>query len=172
MLTKFNTEEKILELLFKYPTTGFTLREISRRIKISTPMISRIIKVLEKKEIVKVKREKNVFKVYGNTENEKFRELKRIYNLFSLIELKYFLIREFNPSLICVYGSYAFGEDIENSDIDIFVETEKSHYPDLSKFERKLSRKIHLMVGSFSSLPKELKENILTGVVLYGCVRL
>jgi DNA-binding MarR family transcriptional regulator len=61
-LTKFNTKEKVLELIFKYPTPGFTLREISRGVKISTPMVSRIIKELEKREIVKVKREKMCLK--------------------------------------------------------------------------------------------------------------
>lgn len=172
MLTKLNSEEKTLELLFKYPTTGFTLREISRRIKISTPMVSKIVKKLKKRNLIKIDKEKNIFKVRGNIENEEFRELKRIYNIFSLMELKNFLVRELNPSFICVYGSYAFGEDIENSDIDIFVESEKSCYLDFSKFERKLNRKIHLMVGNLSALPKELKENVLTGVVLYGCVRL
>ena len=172
MLIKFNNEEKVLELLFKYPTVGFTFREMSRKIRISTPTISKIVNELKRKGLVKIKEEGNLFIVRGNIESERFRELKRVYNIFSLIELRKFLIHKFNPSLICVYGSYAFGEDLENSDVDIFIESEKNYHVNLSKFEKKLNRKVHLITGNLSIMPKELEENILTGVVLYGSVQL
>ena len=172
MLGKFNIREKVLEVVFKWPTTEFTVRDLAKRVKASAPTISKIVKDLEKEGIVKIKKEKNYFKITGNVENEKFRELKRAYNILSLSELKNEIVRNVSPNLICVFGSYAFGEDIEDSDIDIFVEADKYPDIDLSTFERKLNRKIHLIVGRLEKMPKELKESILSGVVLYGSVKI
>ena len=171
MLIESNNQ-KVLVLIFKYPTIGLTIREISRKLKISPPTVSRIAKDLERKNLVMIKKESNQYKVLGNVENEKFKDLKRIYNLFSLLPLKDFLIRELNPNLIIVFGSYSSGEDVENSDIDLFVDSEKRKEINLSKFEKKLARGIHLIVSSFHKLPSELRSNIINGVILYGVIEI
>ncbi|MCD6403179.1 MAG: MarR family transcriptional regulator, partial [Candidatus Aenigmarchaeota archaeon] len=164
MLIESNNQ-KVLALIFKYPTTGLTVREIARKLKISPPTASRIAKDLERKNLVIIKKESNQYKVLGNVENEKFKDLKRIYNLFSLLSLKDFLIKELNPNLIIVFGSYSTGEDIENSDIDLFVDSQKIKEIDLSKFEKKLARGIHLIVERFHNLPSELRSSIINGVI-------
>ena len=97
MLIESNNQ-KVLALIFKYPTTGLTIREMSRKLKISPPTVSRIAKDLERKNLVTIKKESNQYKVLGNVENEKFKDLKRIYNLFSLLSLKDFLIKELNDN--------------------------------------------------------------------------
>lgn len=171
MLIESNSQ-KVLALIFKYPTTGLTIREIARKLKISPPTVSRIVKNLERKNLVLIKKESNQYKVLGNIENEKFKDMKRMYNLFSLLPLKEFLIREFNPNLIVVFGSYSTGEDVENSDIDLFVDSQKTKEINLSKFEKKLARSIHLIVSSFNKLPSELRSNIINGVVLHGVIEI
>ena len=171
MLIESNNQ-KVLALIFKYPTTGLTIREIARKLKISPPTVSRIAKDLERKNLVTIKKESNQYKVLGNIENEKFKDLKRIYNLFSLLPLRDFLIRELNPNLIVVFGSYSTGEDVENSDIDLFVDSEKRKKINLSKFEKKLARGIHLIVSSFRNLPSELRSNVINGVILYGVIEI
>ncbi len=171
MLIESNTQ-KILALIFKHPTVGFTLREIARKLKISAPTVATITRELERREFIKIERERNQYKVFGNVESESFKDLKRICNLFSLLPLKNFLIRELNPNLIVVYGSYSTGEDIEDSDIDMFVDSHTTKKINLSPFEKKLARSIHLIVGSFHKLPSELKSNIINGVILYGVIEI
>ena len=72
------------------------------------------------------------------------------------------------PKVIILFGSYCRGEDIEESDIDIFIESKKQEI-NLDRFERALKRKIEIHFNdNFNNYPKELKNNILNGCVLYG----
>ena len=72
------------------------------------------------------------------------------------------------PKSIVLFGSYQRGEDIENSDIDLFIESKKEKL-DINIFEKKLKRKIELhFKEDFTSYPKELKNNIINGIVLSG----
>lgn len=171
MLIESNTQ-KFLALIFKYPTTGFTIREIAKTLSISPPTASSISKNLERIGLVRLEKEKVQYKVFGHTENEMFKDIKRVFNIFSLLPIKDFLIKKFNPNLIVVYGSYSVGEDIEDSDIDIFVDSVRKKRVNLSKFEKELGRSIHLLVDKFENLPKELKTNIINGVILYGVIEL
>lgn len=60
------------------------------------------------------------------------------------------------------------GEDVEDSDLDLFVETEKANI-DVSKFEKTLKRKIQLhFKENFKKYPPELKNSIINGAVLEG----
>ena len=72
------------------------------------------------------------------------------------------------PKSIVLFGSYQKGEDSENSDIDLFVECDKEEL-DVKIFEKKLGRKIELhFKKDFTLYPKELKNNIINGIVLSG----
>ncbi len=159
-----------MEIIFKYPTRGFTVRDIAKETGISPPTVSSILKELETEDLVKIVKDKIQYKVYGKIEAESFKDMKRIYNLYALIPLKNYIIKTLDPDCVVVFGSYAFGEDLEDSDIDIFVESKKKKDIELEKFEEKLARKIHLIVGDFKSLPEELRRNIINGVVLYGVI--
>ena len=76
------------------------------------------------------------------------------------------------PKSIVLFGSFSKGEDIESSDIDIFVEAEEMEI-DLTKFEKKLSRKINLYFDeNLKKLGKNLKENIINGIVLGGVIEI
>ena len=97
-------------------------------------------------------------------------EDKIIYNITSILESDVitYIEEKLMPKSIVLFGSYARGEDIENSDIDLFVECKKEEL-DLEKFEKKLSRGIELHFNDkFTLYPKELKNNIINGIVLSG----
>ena len=75
------------------------------------------------------------------------------------------------PKSIILFGSYSKGEDTETSDIDLFVEC-KSEELNLKIFEKRLERKIELHFKErFTLYPKELKNNIINGIVLHGFFR-
>ncbi len=169
MLIESNTQ-KVLAFVFKYPTRGFTIRAIARGLKISPPTVSNIVEKLEKNELVKIVKEEVQHKVYGNLESEHFRDLKRIYNVFSVRGLKHLLVKEFRPNTIVLYGAYARGEDREDSDIDIYVDSRIEKEVNLETFEKELGRRIHLIVRDAKKIPSELKRSLINGVILYGVI--
>ena len=166
----FNTNWKVLLPLFKYPTRGLTIREIARLSNLSHTIVSKIIKRLEKEEIITIEKIKNLYLVKGNFENSKFIELKKLYNILSLKEVVNYLTQNYLIDLIIVFGSYSKGLDTENSDIDLFIGYKEIDI-NLKRFEEKLNRKIQLFSGDLKKFPKELKENIINGIKLYGWLK-
>ena len=167
MLIESNTQ-KFLSIIFKSPTKGFTVREVARLIKVSPPTAASITKILENKDLIKVKKERVQYKVFGNLENENFRKLKRIYNIFYLSDLIESLVKEFKPNAIVVFGSYSRGEDTEDSDIDIFVDSVMKKEINLERLEKELDRHVHLHVNDIKKIPNDLKNSIINGIILYG----
>ena len=75
------------------------------------------------------------------------------------------------PDAIILFGSAAKGEDLKESDIDLFVLAEEKKL-DLQKYEKLLGRKINILAEeSFSKLSKELRNNIINGIILYGYLK-
>jgi len=170
----FNTTWKVMIPIFKYPTKGLSIREISRLSKVAHPSVIKIVKKLEKSNLVSIEKRRNGFLIRANLENEKFVELKKLYNLISLKELVEYIKEKFEPEVIICFGSFASGIDIESSDIDLFIGNKEVEIneKELSKFEKKLCRKIQIFSGNLKDLPKELRENIVNGVKLFGWLRI
>ena len=165
---------KVAEVFFRYPSKEHYLKGISREIKFAHTSVKRHLEELKKSSIIKesvIKRGKREFPVYkANINNEAYRRNKSFYNLISLYEsgLLDFLYDSILPKCIVAFGSYSRGEDIEESDIDLFLESNKKEL-ELANFEKKLNRKIQLHFKfNFDQYPKELKNNIINGVVLKG----
>ena len=76
-----------------------------------------------------------------------------------------------NPAII-LFGSYLRGEDLEDSDIDLFVQSKEK--VDLGRFEKKLGRKIQIFgYKDISAIKnKELANNIVNGYVLNGFIEI
>ena len=72
-----------------------------------------------------------------------------------------------NPPIV-LFGSFAKGEDIEDSDIDLYIETLSKKNIDLEKFEKLLKRKIqifrHKNLNEISN--PHLANNIINGIIL------
>ncbi|MBU2612706.1 MAG: nucleotidyltransferase domain-containing protein, partial [Nanoarchaeota archaeon] len=149
MLQK-STTQKILEIFFDEPTKAHYLKEISRKALISHTSIKKPLEELVKLNLILKRHEKKgkrKFPIFeANLEHPKFRRLKKSYNLENLYESGIVeKIRDaLMPRSIVLFGSYSRGEDIEDSDIDIFVESSKEEIK-LKSFEDKLKRKVNML---------------------------
>lgn len=167
----------ILKLFFHEPEKSFHLRELARILNTSPSTISKSANELVSKDILKSESSRG-FKLYkANTENPNFKEAKILYNITHLREsgLLIFLTEKLNyPKTIILFGSFRKGDNIPESDIDIFIETSSKKELNLEEYERKLGRKIHLFQLSPNEIQnmkiknKELLNNIINGIVLDG----
>lgn len=172
MLQNYNTY-RILQLFFDSPTKNFQLREISRLSKIALPsVINHVNKLLHEGFITKEKKHTYVSYVANRT-SEKFKLYKKSDLVIRLHNsgLINYLIKEFQPNSIVLFGSCSRGEDIENSDVDIFIESKENEVK-LSDFEKQIKRKMNLLFEPKAvRLNKELLNNLVNGIVLYGYLR-
>jgi len=173
-----NNKYKIMKIFFDDPLPegiGFQLREISRKSGISTPSVKRYLNELEKEGIILKKRHRiHSYPVYyANRDNEEFRFLKKIDNILKIKKcgLLEYIRDSCMPDVIILFGSASSGEDLKNSDIDLFVMSKKEKIS-IDKFEKKLNRKINIFFSeNFNNISKELKNNIINGIILKGYLK-
>ncbi|MBI5397906.1 nucleotidyltransferase domain-containing protein [Candidatus Woesearchaeota archaeon] len=169
-----NNTYKILELFIEFPTKDFSVRGIARQLKLSHATVLKYIADLEKLSFIK-KKESTLYPTYfANTESQKYKFYKRNWLVFKIIESRIidYIQKEVLPSSIVLFGSGAKATFTEKSDVDIFVEANETKL-DLVKYEKKLNRKINLLLEqNINTLSKELRNNIINGVVLYGYIKI
>lgn len=178
MLQKDN-RYKILRLFFEDPLPkgiGFQLREISRKIKLAPTSVKRYLAELEKNGLI-VKKKHRIYGYpvyYANRDDENFKFLKRLDTLMRIKEsgLLDYLSDECMPDVVILFGSASKGEDLKDSDLDIFLQCGKTKLS-LKKYEKELSRKINpFFATNFNKLSKELKNNIVNGTILKGYLKI
>ena len=100
----------------------------------------------------------------------RFLQVKRAYNLVSLYDAGLVQVLQdfYEGAATVVFGSYSEGTDTSRSDVDIAVVTKNEKTPDLSKFEKKLGRRIKLMPISLESATTEFKNSLSNGIVVAG----
>lgn len=160
-------------LFLKYPERKFHLRELERLTGLSMPGVRKIVNRLVKEGLLETKKEK-VVKNYYAKRNEKFVQIKRVYNLYSIFSsgLLDSLKRIYKePESIILFGSYGKGEDISKSDIDIAVITSNHKELNLQIFEKKLARKIKIYEIKVEKAEKEFLNTLSNGIVLYGYLK-
>lgn len=162
------------EVFFVKPTKSHYLMDISRNIGIAHTSVKNNLLRLVKAGLIDEKVERRggrKFPIYVAKKEEKtFRLQKKAYNLSAILEsgLIEYLEEKLTPKAIVLFGSYRRGEDVESSDIDIFVECREEPV-NLVKFEKELGRKIELhFKDDFTTFSQELKNNIINGIVLSG----
>jgi len=164
---------RVLHEFIKNPSTPFQIRELSRKIKLAPTSVIIHLNKLQNENLVR-KQKVGVYDAYiANFDEDDFRFYKKILNLLEIREsglLKYLEI-ETTPDTIILFGSFSKGEDLENSDIDLFIQAKEKKL-DLKRFETKLQRKIQLFFAEdLNKLPKELQNNIINGILLSGFAR-
>src|SRR3989344_2707645 len=163
---------RIREYFLLNPTMKLWVRQIERDLKVSLPLVIRYTKELEKAGILKSTAAPGITLFSADRASAAFLLEKKLYNLRSLYSsgLVDFLVQELSNPTIVLFGSYARGEDMEKSDIDLYIESAKKELPSLGKFEKKLQRKIQLFkYQSISKVEnKELANNIINGITLNG----
>ncbi len=162
-----------MQEFFDFPRKNFQMREISRRTKIAQTSVMNHLKALENEELI-IKEKKGIYPVFmANRENELFKFYKRFDLVLRIkqIGLLEHIYDACLPNTIILFGSTARGEDIEESDVDLFIQSKEKKL-NLEKYEKLLNRKISLFFEeNFTKLTKELKNNILNGIILRGYIK-
>lgn len=152
-------------------------REISKILGVSPTGVSKALKLLEREGLARIERSQriNLSSVQLNRDSPKSVAFKRAENLKMIAEagLEEFLEGHFPGCAIVLFGSYSLGEDTADSDIDIAVIGSKGKDIDVARFEKMLERSITVhYFRDFSSMGKNLKNNILNGILLQGSIKL
>ena len=166
-----STVQKVLAAFFEQPSAKFHLRELSRILGLSMPTIISTTDTLSQEGLINKIKGKVLTQVAANRENAIFTQSKRVDNLERIYGsgiLEYLSALYNRPKLIILFGSYSRGEDIEESDIDIAIVTTRRPHLDLSKYEKKLKRKISIHELALENLSGDFKANLANGIVLEG----
>lgn len=170
-------QQEIIRLFFVKAGTTLNARRISQYLGVSATAVSKALPELEKQSFIVSSQDKESkrWSIELNRDNPSIMQLKRADNLRLIYEsgLYEFLNLEFAGGTIILFGSYSRGEDIYNSDIDIAVIGRKIKKVDTSSFDKILERKIIVnFYESFHKIHKDLKDNLMNGIVLAGGVDL
>lgn len=169
-----NNTYKILELFIEFPTKDFSVRGIARHLKFSHATVLKYIDNLKKLDFIKKKEETLYPTYFANTQNQKYKFHKKNHLVSKLMGsgIVEYIQKETLPSSIILFGSGAKATFTEKSDIDIFIESKELKI-NLAKYEKKLNRKVNLLFESnLNNLSKELRNNIINGIILYGFIRI
>jgi len=155
------------------PMKQWHIRQLSRVTHLATTSVKLHLKKLSKEGLVSEK-DTDIFKHYESQfDNEKFRFYKKIDTLLRIQDsgIVEHIDEKCSPDTIVLFGSCAKGEDLDRSDMDIYVQS-KERLLDLKHYEKSLKRKIQLFfAGDINKLPKELRNNILNGIKLEGYLK-
>ena len=172
MLEKYN-KYRILQEFFDYPLKNFQMREISRNTNISQPSVLNHLKSLIKEGLI-VKEKNSIYSTYkANRDYDKFKIYKKIDIILKLHDSKFIEYIDENcfPRVIILIGSASIGEDTEQSDIDLYVDS-KTKELNLEKYKKLLKRKINILYEEdFNKISPELKNNLINGVILKGYLK-
>ena len=175
---------KIAELIFNFPHRTFHIRMLEKETGFSTTAIINAVEDLSKFDVILIEKTALTNNIKANLESDAYHFYKLIFNLYRLKRYGYIdaLVKVFdNPDTITIFGSFAKGEDVEESDIDILVvnsgkrmfEANRKELEGLTGlFERELKRKINLVVlpSLKDSLP-EFKNSVANGIVVHGYLK-
>lgn len=169
--------DKIINLFIKEPEREFHIREVAKLTGKSPTTVSKYTKMLKKKGILLSKKMSNHLLFKANTESMQFKALKKEQNIREAISsglIEYIEEELNNPEAVILFGSFAKGENIPESDIDIAVITPIKKDLSLEKFENKLGHNIQLFlysekeIGQMKTKNKELLNNLLNGIIIRG----
>ncbi len=165
----------ILKPFFEDPNRKFSIRELSRILKINHTTVRQYLNKLVEEEFLSSKKE-GLYTFYRLILSKKTLNLKLYYNFekirnSSIIED---LEKAYDLPVIVLFGSYAFARDDAGSDIDVcLISNVEKEFP-IEKYEKKLNRKISMHKFSKDLWGKAKKSNpnlinsICNGVVLSG----
>src|SRR3990167_4394167 len=162
--------QTIKEYFFVNPTAKLRVRAIERTLKLPLPSVIRYCKELKEEGVLTTAKTGDVVFYTANRASEKYLLEKKLHNIRRMYEsgLIDYLKRELSNPAIVLFGSFAKGEDVEESDIDLYIETPSKKKIILKKFEKLLKRRLqvfqHKNLKEFSN--PHLANNILNGITL------
>jgi len=171
-MKRYDAKRRILGHFLQNPTARLRVRQIERLLNVPLPSVTRYTKELEKENLLTKITISDVHFFTANRAAPSFVLEKKIYNLRNVFDsgLIPHLEKLYGRPTAVLFGSYARGEDIEESDIDLYIETPSKKRVALEKFHWTLGRKIQ--VFRYKSLHdvenRELANNIANGITLLG----
>ncbi|MFC1690756.1 nucleotidyltransferase family protein [Nanoarchaeota archaeon] len=162
---------QIEELFYENPGKEFYLRQLSRLTRTPKTTAARTLNQLIKNKLITRNKNEPYDTYSANTENPlyKFYKTQDILERIHKSGVIEYIYKHTNPKAIILFGSCAKGDYTKDSDIDIFVQSNKTNL-DLSF---KLKHKINLFFETnLNKLSNELLNNILNGITLHGLIRL
>jgi len=187
LLQKYN-KWKVLRVFFDDPNpkgAGFQLREISRKAGLAPTSVKMCLDELSKEPgpgkrragyplIIKDRHRIHGYPVYwANRASELFRFYKKTDMTLLIMEsgLLEFLDEKCMPDAIVLFGSASRGEDVKDSDVDLYLQCKKKPLS-LDKYEKTLNRRVQIFFEEkFNKLSPELRNNILNGIILKGYLK-
>lgn len=171
-MTTKDVKKRIKEYFLLNPTIRLRIRHIERKTKTALPSVIRYTKELNKEGILKTQKVSGVIFYSADRASKDYLLEKKLFNIRQLFDsgLVDYIIREYSNPPIILFGSYSKGEDIEDSDIDIYIESPKKQDISFEIFEKKLRRNIqifkHRNIKGIRNM--KLANNIINGIVLNG----
>jgi len=170
-------QEELLRYLYLHAGVVFNANQLAKRVGVSQTAIAKGLPLLVKEGFVTQEKdnESGRYAITLNRDNPAVTGLKRAENLKLLYQsgLPHHLFDILPGTTILLFGSFSRGDDIASSDIDIAIIGTKEKKLDLSSFEKKIGREITCnFYGSFADIHKNLRNNLLNGIVLSGAIEL
>lgn len=169
---------KVAKIIFTNPSEAFHLRKLCRMANLSTTAVTRAVGFLRQVKIITTTKTELTTNIKAALDSDAYRFYKQVFNLYRLQGccLMDTLKASFQPEAIVLFGSYAKGEDVEESDIDLLIITSHKSQDfsqnDFAAYEKELHRHIHLQVlPTLKNTDSSFKNAIANGIVLYGRVK-
>ena len=165
----------ILKPFFEDPNSKYSIRELSRTLKINHTTVRQYLNKLVKENFLSSKKE-GLYSFYQLILSKKTLNLKLYYNLEKIRNSNIIedLEKVYDLPVIILFGSFASARDDANSDIDICLISNVDKEFQIEKYEKSLNRKISLHKYSKDSWVKAKKSNpnlvnnICNGIILSG----
>ena len=173
--------QKVLYWFFSFPRRRFSLTNISKELKISKTNANIIINKLNKENLIKIEKIGKSWVIYLNNDYSYLYKTKIGYNLMMIQKMLYDSeiieeIHKIEPNYLSLilFGSYRKGDDNEESDIDIAVESgsgkELKVYElgVIPSFGFRKNVPVNLHIFSRNKIDINLFSNIANGIILEG----
>lgn len=168
----FSTKERVKLLKFViYKTKHLNVSKVSSELKLSKGLVSKFFDILVKEKILR--RIRNNFLVQDNVNTKAIKLLLNLGSFDTKIFNKYQFVKSAG-----LYGSFVKGNNTEESDIDLWVLTEKTDEERVAKLTNELKRKyryikpLYLTKEKLKTLKKEdcvfYYSLVFGSIIIYG----
>lgn len=155
MLDKiFNrTTMQLIDFIAMNPTH---IRDIAEKLNASPGHIHKVIQFLKKNNLILEKKEKNRKIIYINGKNTLIKKIRSLINLEKLLKTKSFnILKKLGPA--GVYGSFASGTNDVNSDLDLWIYTDKK-LMDFQNILRELENELNVKANLLALNRNKISE--------------
>lgn len=171
-----DSQTKVLEYFYARPGEEIHVRALARKIGLHPNTVISATDELSKQLLIQKKRKLSRVFITANKMSPYFTIRKRAHHIEQIYRtelITYLQEMLYHPTIV-LFGSFAKGDERPDSDIDLFILTEKERELDVRTYEKQLGREIQLVTytkKAWKQLLKtqpELANNIINGITLEG----